>query len=147
MKDLNADRVSAEGKRRELWILAGSACASLLPLFIYHRLFVQLFWFGDEFDLIDQIDRLGFWKWVWLTFAENFVPLFKVLWGGAVIGFGGSYAAMIAIVWLTHGLNVALLGRVMRTCGLSWSAVFIAQVVFGLTAANCETLGWSVQWS
>jgi hypothetical protein len=147
MKRSNGEFVSTADRRREPWILAASACATLLPYFIYHRLFARLFWFGDEFDLIGQFDRIGFWKWVWLTFAENFVPLFKVLWGGAVIGFGGSYAAMIAIVWLTHALNVALLGRVMRTCGLSWSAVFIAQVVFGLTPANCETLGWSVQWS
>ncbi len=32
-------------------------------------LFSRLYWFGDEFDLIDQIDRLGFWRWVWLAFA------------------------------------------------------------------------------
>jgi hypothetical protein len=128
-------------------VLAISACAALIPYVIYHKLFMQLFWFGDEFDLIDQIDRIGFWHWACLPFAENFVPLFKVLWGGAVFGFGGSYAAMIAIVWLTHGLNVALLGRLMRTCGLSWTAVFLAQVIFGLAPTNCETLGWSVQWS
>jgi hypothetical protein len=124
-----------------------TGCAALAPFIVYHALFRQLFWFGDEFDLIDQIDRLGFWRWVWTAFAENFVPLFKVLWGGAALGFGGSYAAMIAIVWLTHGLNVALLARVMRTCGLSWTAVFLAQIVFGLAPANCETLAWSVQWS
>jgi hypothetical protein len=33
----------------------------------------------------------------------------------------------------------------MRTCGLSWTAVFFAQVAFGLTPANVETLDWSVQ--
>jgi hypothetical protein len=54
---------------------------------------------------------------------------------------------MIAIVWLTHAVNVALLGRLMRTCGLSWVAVILAQAVFGLTPANLETLAWSVQWS
>jgi hypothetical protein len=119
----------------------------MIPYAIYHKLFMQLFWFGDEFDLIDQIDRIGFWHWACLPFAENFVPLFKILWGGAVIGFGGSYSTMIAIVWLTHALNVALLGRLMRTCGLSWTAVFLAQVIFGLTPTNCETLALSVQWS
>jgi hypothetical protein len=40
-----------------------------------------------------------------------------------------------------------LLGRLMRSCGLSWVAVLSAQAVFGLTAANLETLAWSVQWS
>jgi hypothetical protein len=54
---------------------------------------------------------------------------------------------MIAIGWLTHALNVALLGRLMRLTGLSWAAVIFAQLLFGLTAANIETLGWSVQWS
>jgi hypothetical protein len=131
----------------EIWKLIASAGVAMAPYVIYHHLFTQLFWFGDEFDLIDQIDRIGFWHWACLPFAENFVPLFKILWGAAVFGFGGSYAAMIAIVWLTHAFNVALLGRLMRTCGLSWTAVFFAQVIFGLTSANCETLGWSVQWS
>jgi hypothetical protein len=64
-----------------------------------------------------------------------------------VLAFGGSYAAMMALVWVTHALNVALLGRLMRTCGLPWIAVFLAQIIFGLTVENYETLAWSVQWS
>jgi hypothetical protein len=113
----------------------------------YHGLFARLYWYADELDLIDQFDRLGFWHWTGLAFAENFVPLFKLLWGGGIFLFHGSYAAMIAILWLTHALNVGLLGRVMRTCGLPWMAVAVAQIAFGLTAANYETLAWSVQWS
>ena len=128
-------------------ILFASGCLALLPYLVYHEFFARLFWFGDEFDLIDQIDHLGLWKWMWLMFAENFVPLFKGLWGGEVLLFGGSYAAMIATLWITHAVNVALLGKVMRTCGLSWTAVFLAQVAFGLTPGNIETLAWSVQWS
>ena len=118
-----------------------------MPYLLHRSLFARLFWFGDEFDLIDQIDRMGFWHWVGKVFAENFVPLFKVLWGGAALLLGGSYGAMIALRWLTHALNVALLGRILRTCGLSWTAVFLAQVLFGLSPANYETLAWSVQWS
>jgi hypothetical protein len=147
MSDANSSRASVSAGRRETWILAAVGAAALAPYLIYHRLFLQLFWFGDEFDLINQIDRLGFWKWVWMAFAENFVPLFKVLWGGSVLISGGSYAFMIAIVWLTHAANAALLGRLMRTCGLSWFAVLFAQVVFGLSVENLETLAWSVQWS
>jgi hypothetical protein len=131
----------------ERWILLATGLAALIPLVAYHRMFARLYWFGDEFDLIDQIDRLGFWRWMWLVFAENFVPLFKLLWGGGVLVFGGSYAAMIAVMWLTHAVNVVLLGRLMRACGMPWVAVFTAQAAFGLTAANLETLGWSVQWS
>ena len=137
----------ALGGRREWPLLLAGALVALVPYFLNRDLFARLFWFGDELDLIDQFDRIGFWHWVWLVFAENFVPLFKVLWGGAVFAFGGSYGAMILLVWLTHALNVALLGRVMRACGLSWTAVFTAQVLFGLTPGNYETLGWSVQGS
>jgi hypothetical protein len=138
---------SSSSRRREAGILLLTGIAAVAPYVIHRRLFLQLYWFGDEFDLLDQISRLGFWHWVWLAFAENFVPLFKVLWGGAVLSFGGSYAAMIAIGWVVHAVNVALLGRLMRTGGLSWGAVVSAQVVFGLAVTNCETLGWSVQWS
>jgi hypothetical protein len=54
---------------------------------------------------------------------------------------------MLSVAWLTHAVNVALLGRVMRACGLSWVAVVFAQVAFGLPPANIETLAWTVQWS
>jgi hypothetical protein len=147
MSNAGSSTPSVSEGRRESWILVATGAAALAPYLIYHRLFLQLFWFGDEFDLIDQIDRLGLWKWVWMAFAENFVPLFKSLWGGSVLLSGGSYAFMIAIVWVTHAANVALLGRLMRTCGLSWCAVLFAQVVFGLSVENLETLAWSVQWS
>jgi len=128
-------------------ILAALGVLALAPLAAHRELFGRLFWFGDEFDLIDQIDRMGFWRWMWRTFAENFVPLFKLGWGGGVVLFRGSYLAMIAMVWLTHALNVVLLGRVMRACALPWTAVILALVVFGLTPANLETLSWTVQWS
>jgi hypothetical protein len=132
---------------REAWVLLASACLALVPYLAHLGMFNRLFWFADEFDLVDQMDRLGFWRWVWLVFAENFVPVFKVLWGGGVLLFGGSYAAMIGAVWLLHAFNVWLLGRLMRACNLPWAAVFFAQAAFGLTSGNIETLAWSVQGS
>jgi hypothetical protein len=75
------------------------------------------------------------------------VPVFKVLWGGCVLAFHGSYAPMIAVLWATHALNVILFGRLLRSCGLAWVAVILAQIVFGLTPANLETLAWSAQWA
>src|ERR1039458_228114 len=69
------------------WILLAAGCLALAPFVAYHRLFGRLYWFGDEFDLIDQIDRIGFWRWIWLVFAANFVPVFKLLWG-VVLGDG-----------------------------------------------------------
>ncbi len=121
--------------------------SAFLPFVVFHRLFARLYWFGDDFDQIDLIDRLGFWRWMWRFYGENLVPLFKLLWGSCVLGFGGSYAVMIAIIWLNHALNVVLLGRLMRTCGQTWPAVCFALVVFGLTPVTIETLAFSVEWS
>ena len=141
------NRNGAVSRGREEWLVLVPGFLALAPYVLYHGMFGRLFWFGDEFDLIDQFDRMGFGPWIWTAFSENFVPLFKVLWGGSVLAFGGSYVAMMAIVWVTHALNVALLGRLLRVCGFSWAAVVTAQVVFGLSPSNLETLAWSVQWS
>jgi hypothetical protein len=119
----------------------------LLPLFIWRREFSQLFWFGDDWDLLDQIQHFGFWHWTWQVFAENFEPLFKALWGGCAYLFHGSYFCMIAVMWLTHALNTVRFGRLLRGHDFPWLAVLTAQIIFGLTPANLETLGWSVQWS
>jgi hypothetical protein len=138
------------GERRgaaEGWVLAATGVIAFMPFVVYRERFGRLFWFGDEFDLIGQIDRMGFWPWLWTVFAENFVPLFKLLWGGAVFVFHGSYFAMLTLLWLTHALNTVLLGRVLRGCGLSWTAVLPAQLVFALMPGNMETMTWSVQWS
>jgi hypothetical protein len=135
----------SNSRSREGWLLAAAGLIGLVPYAIYHDLFARLYWFGDDIDMIDQIERLGFWHWVFTAYAENFVPLFKLVWGGSVFFSGGSYGAMIFVVWLTHALNVGLLGRLMRTCGLTWGAVLFAMAVFGLAPANMETLGWSVQ--
>jgi hypothetical protein len=147
MKAHGRNRPAEDGSRWDPWVPPAMGALALLPLATYHGMFGRLFWFGDEFDLIDQMDRLGIWRWAWLAFAENFVPLFKLLWGGAVLASGGSCFTLIAILWLTHAFNVALLGRLMRSCGLPWAAVLLAQAVFGLTSVNFETLAWSVQWS
>ena len=127
-------------------LLAGGIL-SLAPFALFHGMFGRLYWFADEFDMIDQIDTVGFWRWLYAAYGENFVPLFKLVWGGGLFVFGGSYAAMMTVVWVAHALNTVLLGRVMRACGLSWAAVFFAQVVFGLAPATIETLAWSVQLS
>jgi hypothetical protein len=129
---------------RALPWLAG--VAALAPFLLWHGRFNELFWFGDDFFLIDQMAQMGFWPWTARVFAENFVPLFKVLWGGAVLSFG-SYAAMLWLMWLTHALNAALLHRLLARAGFGWPGALGAALVFALPPANLETLGWSVQWS
>lgn len=120
---------------------------TLIPLFVFHRQFGQLFWFGDEWDQLDQIERIGFGAWTWQVFGENFVPLFKLLWGGCVYLFRGSYFGMIMALWLTHAVNTIQLGRLLRLYGFPLVAVLASQIAFGFTPGNLETLGWATQWS
>ena len=131
--------------QRALPWLAG--LAALAPFLIWHREFQKLFWFADDIFLLDQLAEMGLRDWTTRVFAENFVPLFKVLWGGAALTFDGSYAAMLWLLWLTHALNTFLLGRLLQRAGFPWFAGLATQLVFALTPANLETLGWSVQWS
>jgi len=116
-----------EATRSGEWrFLVPAGLLSLVPYVAYHAVFGRLFWFADDIDMIDQIDRMGFWKWLFAAYAENFVPLSKLFWGGSFMAFGGSYAAQIALVWVAHALNTVLLGRVMRAGGLPWAAVVAA---------------------
>ncbi|PAW65469.1 MAG: hypothetical protein B9S34_10890 [Opitutia bacterium Tous-C1TDCM] len=119
---------------------------ALVPAAVCSRALGELWWFGDDWDLLDQIQRLGFWRWTLLPFAENFVPLFKVLWGGLVLA-GGGYGVLISALWLTHALNTALLARLLVRTGFSFPAVGFTVVLFAVAAVNVETLAWSVQWS
>ncbi len=130
---------------RALPWLAG--LAALAPFLIWHREFRELFWFADDLFLLDQLAEMGLPDWSTHVFSENFVPLFKLLWGGAAVAFDGSYAAMLWLLWLTHALNTFLFGRLLLRTGFPWFAALVTQLVFALTPANLETLGWSVQWS
>jgi len=130
--------------RLGVWVLA--ALALLQPI-IYHVQFSGLFWFGDEFGLIDEFDRVGFARWVWLTFGENFFPLFKILWGGMLFAGAGNYALVLAAIWATHALNVGLFATLLSRSGFSSVATAFAAVIFGLSASQIETLTWAVLWS
>lgn len=124
-----------------------AALLALAPLVIWHAEFAKLFWFGDDFLLLDQINRMGFGPWLTAAFTESFTPVFKLLWGGMVFASGGSYFALIVLLWLTHALNTLCLGGLLRRAGFTWFVVVVVQLLFALPAANLETLGWSVQWS
>ena len=135
----------AERSARRLILAAG--LAALLPLLWQWSAFRELYWFGDEWDLLAQIDRTGFGPWLWSVFAENFVPLFKLLWGGAVFVFGGHYLALLVLLWLTHAANTVLFGRLLHRSGFPLPATLACQLTFGLSVLHIETLGWTVQWS
>ncbi len=126
------------------WI---AGVAALSPFLVWHHWFAELFWFGDDLFLIDQMAAMGLRDWTTRVFSENFVPLFKLLWGGAVLVFNGSYSAMLWLMWLTHAFNTAILGMLLTRAGFSRLAMLVTLVLFALPPANLETLGWSVQWS
>ena len=133
-----------QGDRYGPWLFG---LLALVPLWVYRDDFRSLFWFGDDWDQLDQIARFGFWSWTWQAFAENFVPLFKMAWGGLALAAHGSYFAMILAIWLTHALNVALLGKLLRQEGFGWTSTALSLAGFGLSSACIEILAWSVQWS
>lgn len=137
----------SDDRQRESWLPWAAGLASLLPLIWCHGLFAELWWFGDDWDLLDQIARQGLGPWTFRVFAENFVPLFKLLWGGVAVTAGGGYLPMIYALWLTHALNVTLLARLLRRTGFGWAGTLFTSLTFGLTSANHESLAWSVQWS
>ena len=133
--------------RAPLLFLFALALASLWPVLQNLHAFRTLFYFEDEWDLIDLWDKTGFTSWVGTVFAENFVPLFKAAWGGAIVAFGGSYFALVLLLWLTHAANVFLLSRIATRLGANWGGTALAGLIFGLAWINFETLGWTVQWS
>ncbi len=121
--------------------------AALTPFLFWHQQFGELFWFGDDLFLVDQMAAMGLFDWTTRVFSENFVPLFKLLWGGAVFVFDGSYSAMLWLIWLTHALNTAILSRLLTRAGFPLLATLVTIIIFALAPTNIETLGWSVQWS
>jgi hypothetical protein len=121
--------------------------AALIPFIWCASTFRDVWWFGDEWDQLDQIARQGFWRWTVRPFGENVVPLFKALWGGVALMTGGSYFPMLAVVWLTHAVNTTLLAGLLRRVGLAWPGTALACALFALPVANAEVLAWSVQWS
>ena len=120
---------------------------ALVPLLWCYASLRDLWWFGDDWDLLDQMKHAGIWRWTVQPFAENFVPLFKVLWGHLVFASHGSYFAMILALWLTHALNAALFARWLLRAGFGTAGAGLAAVIFAVSEANAETLAWSVQWS
>jgi len=81
-----------------LFVITGSSILSLLPFFLNVATLKELLWFGDAWDLLNQLQKQGLLVWVFSCFAENFVPVFKLLWIGSIKMVGGSYFTMLSIV-------------------------------------------------
>ena len=131
--------------RKVVWLMA---FATLLPLLVFAGEFHKLYWFHDDWDMLDGASRLGLWRWVPEPFLkESVIPVSKVFWIGAVRLFDGSYFAMIALLFATHAANVWLYGELLRRLQAPAIAIAFALVTFGLAWSNIETLLWFIQWT
>ena len=128
--------------------IVGGSIISLLPLLVCWPEFRRLFFFHDDWELLDGAARLGLIRWLPEPFAgEGLIPLFKALWLGAVHLTGGGYFSMILLLWITHVAICMLFGWLLVRFGLPPAAIAFALLIFGIPWTNIETLGWSMQWS
>lgn len=141
--------MSLENKitKNDRLVLIALSLLSLWPLVAYRRLFKKLFWFGDELDLLSQVDRQGIWNWLWTPFAENFVPLWKIIWITLVQLVNGSYWHLIEVVWLTHAFTAFIFGFLLLRVGVPKFGAYFGAICFGFAWTNIESLGWMVQSS
>lgn len=131
-----------QNPRAALW----AAVCCLAPLIWCWPQFRELYWFHDDWDLLDEWARMG-WAWLWLPMGEHLNPLFKLLWIAAIRGLGGSYTAMVVLLWMTHVAVLMLFGVLLVRQKFSTGAAVLAVVTLGLPWTNIETLGWAMYWS
>lgn len=131
---------------RRFLLLLCSFLLALLPLYLNFSRFKRLFFFGDELVSLSEMRVQGFWPWVLSVFAESSVPVFKFLWGGAVIAFGGSYTALVGLVWATHAINAGLLCLILSHVRAALPLQLLGIALFAITPGTHESLGWTIQW-
>jgi hypothetical protein len=125
-----------------------AALVSLLPLLVYWRNFQQLFFFHDDWELLNGYSTQTLPQWLAQPFlGEGILPLFKLFWITTVQWSGGGYIALIVLLWMTHFLIALLFGQILLRLGMPDGAAAFAVLMFGLSWTNIETLGWSMQWS
>lgn len=130
-------------ERIVIWMIA---FAALLPLIIFSTDFAKLYWFHDDWDMLDGASRLGLWRWLSEPFlGESVIPVSKALGLATVRLSGGSYFGTIALLFAAHSANVALYGHVLRRLRLPAHVFAFALATFALPWTNIETLGWAMQ--
>jgi hypothetical protein len=130
-----------------LWIPLVLALVALLPVPIILPALGRLYFFGDDWNLLAEYVDAGLGPWLLRPFAENFAPLFKVVWLAAVMVGGGSYLPLLLLLWIIHAANVLLVGLLLRRTGLGPIATAAALIAFGLSWTNLESLTWAPQLS
>ncbi len=125
--------------------IAGFCC--ILPLIVFSRSFHNLYYFHDDWVLLDGAARTNTIQWAFEPFlVDSFIPVFKVLWIAALHLFGGSYFGLIVLLWITHAMICLIFGFLLARFEIPLPAIAFAMLTFGLAWSNIETLGWSMQW-
>lgn len=128
--------------------IVASSLASLIPLIACWPQFARLFFFHDDWVMLDGANRLGLARWLVEPFlGEGLFPLFKLLYLGAVHLTGGSYFGLLLLLWLTHAVICLLFGWLLARFDLPPAAIAFALLTFGLSWTNLETLDWVMQWN
>ncbi|MCB0331121.1 MAG: hypothetical protein KDD70_15740 [Bdellovibrionales bacterium] len=120
--------------------LVGALLVTALPLILYGRRFLRLFWFADEIALLHEWNEIGFSKWAFASFAENVIPVYKAIWGGAVLLSGGDYDLMILTLWITHFGIIGLFYQLLRQHSLDRLSSFLASATVGIAWGNIHLL-------
>ncbi len=128
-------------------VLIAVSTLAVLPLALSFSDLRRLYWFGDDWGLLWDAMSAGPARWTLQPFAENFAPVFKLVWLAEVSIFRGAYLGMVLSLWACHFLNVLLLGVLLRRAGFGLTVVASAAVLLGLSWTNLETLAWSPQLS
>lgn len=129
------------------WLPVLSVLVLLIPLAFARDAFTPLFYFQDEWELLDRWSRDGFATWVLAPFGESPMPVFKFLWAGLVTIGGGNYHVLLAGLWFVHALNTFLIARLVLNSGGGVFAAGVAIVMCGFSGTTWETLQWSIQLS
>ena len=124
-----------------------AAILSVLPFLIWLPKFKLLYWFHDDWELLNDWTTFGTAAWIRQPMGENFAPVFKLLWVGAIYLTGGSYLGMITLLWITHLAILFLLAMLLVRCDFSANAAAVSVLLLGLAWTNIEILGWATQWS
>ena len=127
------------------WVFYGSLIA-WLPLVFYSEHFLKFFYFTNEWDMLHDMDVVGYWKWVFQFRAELFIPVFKFLWTAVVLAGDGNYHHLIYAVFINHMIILILLGYLLRQWGFGPFPVLFVQCVLGANYTHIEVFTWTSQW-
>jgi hypothetical protein len=139
---------SSYRQRMALWTMSVTfLLLSLSPIVARKNRWSRLFWFGDDWDLLNRLQLLGFRRWLFNPFAESFCPIGKLVYGAMVLRPGASYTDFL---WATQILRALMFGLVAlalrRVLSTGAAAVFAAfSLLYLVGPSGVEVFAWAPQ--